>query len=32
MGYRREHQFGILLLTTSMLFVIVVGLLNATGF
>jgi hypothetical protein len=32
MSYRREIQFGVLLLTGSVLFVIVVGILDATGF
>lgn len=32
MGYRREIQFGMLLLTTGMLLVIIVGVLDATGF
>jgi hypothetical protein len=32
MSYRREIQFGILLLTTTTIFVIVVGILDATGF
>lgn len=32
MNYKREIQFGVLLLTTSMFFLIVVGVLDAKGF
>ena len=32
MGYLREIQFGVLLLTTSMVLVLVVGILDANGF
>jgi hypothetical protein len=32
MGYLREIQFGMLLLTTGMVFVLVVGILDAKGF